>query len=110
MAIKVRFKKTAMRFKKEGVHFKNTAMHFIFEAIHLQIWSVLFIFEAILFKIEAVRFVFGPVLFTKKGVRFRQKLHAFGENGHSSCAEGGVGETMRRSNAARMEDNIRERG
>jgi len=82
LAIKVRFKKTAMRFKKEGVHFKNTAMHFIF----------------------------GPVLFTKKGVRFRQKLHAFGENGHSSCAEGGVGETMRRSNAARMEDNIRERG
>jgi len=106
VAMKVRFKKTAMRSKKVGVHFKILAMDFIFEALLFKIGPVLFISRPILFEIEAVLFVFWPILFAKKGVRSRQILHAFGESGHSSCAEGGGGETMRRWNAARLEGNI----
>ena len=99
-----------MRSKKVGVHFKILAMDFIFEALLFKIGPVLFISRPILFEIEAVLLVFWPILLAKKGVRSRQILHAFSETGHSSRAEGGGGETMRRWNATQMEGNIRERG
>jgi len=92
--------------KKRGVHFKIAAIHFIFKALLFEIGPVLFISSPILLEIEAVRLVLEPILLAKKGLHSRQKLHAFGENGHSSRAEGGVGETMRRWNATQMEGNI----
>jgi len=99
-----------MRSKKEGVHSKIAAMDFVFEALLLKIGPVLFISRPILLENEGVRLVFWPILLAKKGVHSRPILHAFSGSGHSSRAEGGGGEMMRRLNAARMEGNIRERG
>jgi len=110
LAIEVRLEKTAMRSEKEGVHFKNAAMHFVFEALLLEFGPVLLVSRAILLENMAILLVFWPILFTEKGVRLRQILHAFSESGHSSRAERGGGETMRRWNATQMEGNIRERG
>jgi len=110
LAIEVRLEKTAMLSKKEGVLLEILAMDLVFEAILLEIGPVLLVSRPILLEIEGDRLVFWPILLAKKGVHSRQILHAFSESGHSSCAEGGGGETMRRWNAAGMEGNIREHG